>query len=223
MGVPGHPNPRLKNQMPFTAEGVYYPEGFGVIERKVSTKISVKLPDKTTVVLVNSCARQLDTWNPDPKKPFEYLYSPAMDFENKGICPIYVTAVTSQGEFHRSVLGPMNTPAYPAEVDVQCNGAWVNDIKSGSYMCQVAEGLPVGIRSRKRAVIAKAESADHCAEPVADKNVAQDKGWVITARIPETLRKPGICVYVLKDEDKREFAFMLSAYSSILNVFPPTR
>jgi hypothetical protein len=222
-GYPGHPDPRLKAQMPFFVDGVSYPTGFGVLERKPVSKVSVKLPEKTRIFLINSCARQNEFWNPNTKKSFEFLYQPAADFENKGICPVYLTAVTTDGEFHRSILGFANEPAYPAQVDVMCNANWELNIRSGSYMCHLADGLPIGIRSQKRAVLVKAPSADHCQEPLVDTSTAQDKGWVIFAKAPDSLKKPGVCVYVLKNESKEEFAISVHPYTSILRVFPPAK
>jgi len=209
-------DPRLKAQLAFSVDGVLYPSGVSTVQRQSLSKISVRLPAQTTLVLVNTCARQEEFWAPDPKKEFVYSYMPAFEAENMGSCPMYLTAITAQGEWYRAIIDWTNSPAKDAAVSLMCNGVWED--KAGSGICQVAEQLPIWVDSVLPAVFTK-DPTSSCPEP---EVLSPLHKWKITTKAPGP-SAPGLCVYVLRNKEKGEFRLTTAAYSSILRVFPPTK
>lgn len=211
MGVPGHPDPTLQPQMQFSVDER---PCFGTctVPRKTSSKITLTPPAKTHLLLINTCARQVPFWDPAEGKRFEFNYSPAFDVENRGVCPLLITAVTLSGELHRGIVSFDNVGAYnPAKVQVMCNGEWIDS--SGSYLCSVAAGLPVMVKSVTPSVIAK-DPDSLCPEP-------RDtlRGFVIETVKPKP-EQSSLCVYVLLNKNKEEFKLAINTFSSILGTFP---
>lgn len=206
-GVPATAPAELKPQLPFSVEGVSY-QGFATVERKTSSKISVKLPDKTELVVLSTCGRQKEFWKPDTSKLFVYEYRPGFDIETKPACPMSIIAVTSLGEWHRSIIDFTNAPKSPLPAEVYCNGEWL-PYNGGSGICSVSEGLPVAVWPKERVVIA-GDPTSGCLEP---KPVAGSLAWEVPA-------KKGFCVYVVLTKDK-EFRLTTHGYSSFLRVYPP--
>lgn len=212
-GYPGHPDPRLKPNLVFTVEGKTC-HGTCVQQRQSLVKISFTPPPNTTLILVNTCGRQHEFWNPDPRKPFVYAYTYAMWVESEEACPMLLTAVTSTGEFHRGIIDFSNINSEPATVDVECNGEWRKS--TGFDFCSIAAGLPVVVVPYEPAVIARDPGSD-CPEP---EQIPASGGWKIYTKKAE-MNKSGICVYVLLTRYKKSFRLTTQAYSSILRVFPP--
>lgn len=212
-GYPSHSDPELKSQLAFAVDGKNY-VGAGVVQRKSLSKISVTLPDKSYLVIVNTCARQDEFWYPDLKKQFVYEYTPAMDSENFGSCPMYITAITERGEWYRAILDWTNSSGPEAKVDIMCNGRWLMNVQ-GTYFCEVYAGLPVRIKSQTPAVISKDPESD-CPEL---KTLWDLREWEIVTKKGES----ALCVYVLLNKNKEEFRFTTHAYTSILRVFPPSK
>lgn len=208
---PNHPDPQLKAQLSFTIDGVNCP-GSCVAQRRSLAKIAFQPPDKSNLILINTCSRQDEFWNPDVKKSFQYSYTYAMDAESNGSCPLLITVVTLDGEFHRGIIDWTNINSEPAKVDVMCNGRW--GTHTGVSFCSVAAGLPIILRPYSRAVIARDPNSD-CPEPV-----PSGLGWEITTH-KASAGKPGLCVYVMLTAKKEEFRLTTHAYSSIMAVFPP--
>lgn len=211
--APNHPDPQLKAQLSFTVDNEAC-NGSCVAQRRSLAKISFQLPDKSNLVLINTCGRQDEFWNPDPKKQFSYSYTYAMDAESNGSCPLLITIVTLNGEFHRGIIDWTNINSAPAKVDVMCNGRW--RVSNGMDFCSVAAGLPIMVRPYGRAVIARDPNSD-CPEPN-----ELSSGWEITTH-KASAGKPGLCVYVILNEKKEEFRLTTHAYSSIMAIFPPKK
>lgn len=212
LGVPGHPDPRLKPQLQFSVDDVSC-DGTCTVPRKTLSKISFTPPSKTHLVLLNTCARQIEVWQPENKK-FEYSYSPAFGVETKGSCPLLITVVTLHGELHRGLADFDNVGAYnPAKVEVMCNGRWDNRV--GAFLCSVASGLPVVVNSATPAVMA-GDPESGC--PLPTPSGAAREFRIDT--IKPTKEKSGLCVYVLLNKAKEEFRLSVNVYSSILGTFP---
>lgn len=212
LGTPGHPDPTLQPQMQFSVDER---PCFGTctVPRKTSSKITMTPPPKTHLILINTCARQVPFWEPAEGKKFEFNYIPAFDVESRGVCPLLVTAVTKLGELHRGIVQFDNVGAYvPAKAEVMCNGEWLTH--SGSYLCSVASGLPVVVKSATPAVLAKDPEAVHCPEP---KDTL--RGFVIETVKPKA-DQSSLCVYVLLNKNKEEFKLAVNTFSSLLGTFP---
>lgn len=213
LGVPGHPNPTLKPQMQFTVDDIAC-DGTCTVPRKTLSKISFMPPSKTHLVLINTCARQVEMWQPSEGKRIDYAYTPAMFVETKGSCPLLITAVTLTGELHRGLADFDNVGAYnPAKVEVMCNGKW-NGF-SGAYLCSIASGLPVVVTSPTPAVFV-GDSESDCPMPTP---TGAAREFRIETKKPN-FGKSGICVYVLLNKAKEEFRLTVNTYSSILGTFP---
>lgn len=212
-GVPGHPDPFLKPQLAFAIDGVLC-SGVCVAQRRSLAKITFQPPAKTILILVNTCARQNEYWISDDRKPFIYSYIYAMDAESRGSCPMLLTVVTSTGEYHRGIIDWSNINTDPATVEVECNGEWYTRV--GYDICSVAAGLPVLVRSKAPAIIAR-DPESNCPDPKTEID-----HFAIETRKPSADRS-SLCVYVLITKDKKEFRLTTQAYSSILRVFPPER
>jgi hypothetical protein len=211
MGVPGHPDPSLKPQLQFTVDSVKC-DGTCIAPRQTLSKIVFLPPPKTHLLLINTCARQVEFWSPPDNKPFVYDYTPALFVETRGACPLLITAVTTIGELHRGIVDFSNVGAKnPAKVEVMCNGLWRN--VSGFDFCSVASGLPVVIRSATQAVLARDPNSE-CPEP---KGALRE--WQIDTEKPSA-GKSGLCVYVLLNKAREEFRLTVNTYSSILGTFP---
>jgi hypothetical protein len=212
-GPASHPDPQLKPNMTFIVEGkTCY--GTCVQQRQSLVKISLLPPFKTYLLLFNTCGRQVEIWQPDPKKILTYDYSYAMEVESEEACPMLITAVTTDGEFHRGIIDFSNINHNPAIVDTECNGSW--GATEGFAFCSIAAGLPVALTPREDAVIARDPGSD-CPEP---EQIPASRGWKIYTKKAEA-GKPGLCVYVVKTKSKKYFRFTTQAYSSIMRVFPP--
>jgi hypothetical protein len=205
-GVPSDPKAELKPQLPFTVDGVQY-QGAATVPRQTLSLIGVQLPAKTVLIIVSTCARQDEYWQPDNSKKFEYKYSPAMWVENVGACPMSIIAVTGAGEWHRAIIDYANTPKDPLITELACNGRW-QTVTGGAQICSVKEGKPVVLKAVGEAVISKDPNSE-CPTP---KSIGRYE-WEIPA-------KKGFCVYVVLN-DKQEFRLTVHGYSSFLKVFPP--
>lgn len=206
-GVPAEPNAELKPQLPFSVEGIKY-FGTATIQRASSSNITASLPPKTILVIVSTCARQDEFWQPDNSKLFSYKYIPAMWVETSGSCPLSIIAVTTSGEWHRAILDFTNAPKDPLVTSVMCNGIWGNENKAGAEICSVREGKPVRMEFASKAVVAR-DSESGCA----DAKQVGTKEW-------EIIVKKGFCVYVALN-DTQEFRLTTYGYSSFLKVYPP--
>lgn len=212
-GVPAMVDPRLKAQLAFTANGVAFPSGVGTVQRSSMVNIKVSLPENTYLLLLRTCARQDEFWS--PARDFKYDFMTGFDAENFGSCPMYIIAVTKNGEYHKSILDFTNSVGDDATVDVMCNGRW--ETRIGSDICQVAAELPVKVWSTKSAVFKK-DPDSKCPEPV----VESPRHFTINTKKPEPAQSP-MCVYVLINKDQEEFRLTTTTYTSILNVYPPTK
>jgi hypothetical protein len=209
-GVPGHPDPRLKPQLQFTIDGVKC-NGACVAQRQSLSKIVFTPPAKTHLLLINTCARQDEFWEPGDK-PFTYNFTPAMFVETRGSCPLLITAVTTLGELHRGIIDFSNTgPNNPAKIEVVCNGQLYSRV--GFDLCSLASGLPVVVRSATPAVLARDPESD-CPDPKGSL-----REWTIETRKP-SVGKGGFCVYVLLNKNKEEFRLSIVPYSTLLGTFP---
>lgn len=207
-GIPAQYPAELKPQLPFSVDGVSY-QGVATVQRKSSSKIAFVLPEKTELVVLSTCARQLEFWKPSGKS-FEYIFIPAMYVENIGSCPMSFIAVTGTGEWHRALIDFSNAPKDPLKVDVQCNGVW-KTVGIGADICSVREGLPVRVWPVDGAIMAKDPNSD-CDSP---RKVIGDLSWEINV-------KKGFCVYVMLTKDA-EFRLTTYGYTSFLRVYPPER
>lgn len=205
MGVPADKNAELKPQMVFSVDGTTY-QGVATIQRKSSSNIQVQIPPKTILTIVSTCARQEEFWQPDTSKVFSYRFIPAMWVENVTACPMSIIAITSDGEWHRSIIDFTNAPRDPLLVNVECNGKWEKN-SIGASICSIREGLPVRIQSDLPAVIAK-DPNSKCEEP----RVLGSKEWEISVN-------KGFCVYVMVNQNQ-EFRLITLGYSSFLKVYP---
>jgi hypothetical protein len=206
-GVPLQSPAELKPQLEFSVDGIKY-VGAATIQRQSTNRISVRLPEKTELVVVSTCARQNEFWKPDATKPFEYRFTPAAFVENMGACPLSIIAVTYAGEWHRAIADFTNAPTEPLPVSVSCNGEWLK-YDNGAAICSLREGLPVRVSPGVRAVIAK-DPGSECSEP---KQIIGSFEYEITAT-------KGFCVYVMLTQ-KQEFRLTVYGYTTFLRLYPP--
>lgn len=204
-GVPADIRAELKPQLPFTVDGERY-EGAATVQRQSLSTITVALPSKTIMVIVSTCARQQEFWQPDNAKAFVYKYIPAMYVENIGACPLSMIAVTATGEWHRAIVDFTNAPKDPLPVDIMCNGVW-GKVTNGAAICSVKEGKPVRVQASVKAAIGRDPGAE-CADP----KLVGTSEWEIPT-------KKGFCVYVVVNATQ-EFRLTVYGYTSFLKVFP---
>jgi hypothetical protein len=209
--------PVLKANLQFWIDNNSY-VGATVAQRQAKSVIKFNPPSETSLILISTCGRQKDFWYPDTKKPFIYDYIPMYDVENRGACPLYITAVTTKGEWYRGIIDWTNaTAAKDAKVSVGCDGDWVDSV--GNYICNISFGIPVYIKTQVKAVIGR-DTETTCPEPVYE-GLPTDQ-WRIPTRAPKK-DESGLCVYVLVNKNREEFRLSVHAYTSILKVYPASK
>ena len=205
---PSHPDPKFRAAMPFRVDGVWY-EGTALLPRRSSgTDIEVDLPKETQFLFFNTCAREFPVIKPDADR-YVFRYIPAWEKENMGSCALLITAVTRGGEFHRSVIDFTNSKGRDLDASLYCNGAWM-PVK-GAAFCQVRAGLPVGVRFKEKVVGVGPEKCEAL-------RVLDDDGTNY-----EVDANKGLCGYDFMSKDRAILRLTTLGYTSVLNVFPPTK
>jgi hypothetical protein len=173
-------------------------------------------PPETSLILISTCGRQKDFWNPNPKQVFTYDYRPMFDIENRGSCMLYMTAVTTKGEWYRGVIDFTNSGALKdLSLEVGCDGDWYKP--TGNFFCPIAFGIPVYLKHTSKIVIGRDQTTT-CPEPIYEGLPTNQ--WRIKTRAPKK-NEAAPCIYVVYNEKKEKFRLTVYAYTSILKVYPP--
>lgn len=204
---PDHPDPKFRAALPFRVDGVLY-EGTALLPRRsAGTKIEVVLPKETQFLFFNTCAREDPVVEPKVST-YVYDFVPAWDKENMGSCALLITAVTRAGEFHRSVIDFTNSKGRDLKGKLYCNGKWLD--VDGAAFCQTRAGIPTGVKFDTDVIAA---DPDECA---ALKVIKPKREFEVDT-------EKGLCGYDFMDQGRNILRLSTLGYTSVLNVFPPTK
>jgi hypothetical protein len=120
--------------------------------------------------------------------------------ESQSACPLFAVSISEKGVRETAVIDFNNGDRGKARV--RCNGNTVDVM--GAYMCQVREGLYIGLSFDKR-VIAEADTGCPLPEEL------RYNEWEIRAA-------PGHCSYLFASDVNNIFRLTTRGYESILEV-----
>jgi hypothetical protein len=199
--------------LPFTVDGVAY-KGTALLPRKPTTLLSFQLPKNPYLLFINTCARE-EFYDKDLPPIFHYKYTPGQYKENVGSCAMFVTVVTTSGEYHRAVIDFTNLTGKETSAKVFCN-KWV-DATQGVALCQVRAGYPITVQFDTPFIYA---FQSPCLEPKC-VGVCEEKNKVIIGYEFDIKTVKGICAYDFLNKEGKTFRLSVLGYTSVLNVFPP--